>query len=96
MSTTARLSFDEFLKLQEAEDRICYELDEGELRGTPSPTIEHNEIREIEQPGQTFVIPTAKREEPAPLRWKENHAEVSIRHMNLRETLNAPYASASA
>jgi len=45
MSTTTRLSFDEFLKMQESEDGICYELDEGELRGAPSPTIEHNEIR---------------------------------------------------
>lgn len=45
MSTTIRLSRDEFLKMQESEDRICYELDEGELRVTSSPTIEHNEIR---------------------------------------------------
>jgi Uma2 family endonuclease len=45
MSATARLGLDEFLKMQESEDRICYELDEGELRASPSSTIEHNEIR---------------------------------------------------
>src|SRR5260221_11150480 len=45
MSATARLGLDEFLKKQESEDRICYELDEGELRASPSSTIEHNEIR---------------------------------------------------
>jgi len=31
--------------MQEAEETTCYELDEGELIETPSPTIEHNEIR---------------------------------------------------
>jgi Uma2 family endonuclease len=45
MSATTRFSLDEFLKMQETEDVICYELDEGELLVTPSPTIEHNEIR---------------------------------------------------
>ena len=45
MSASTRISFDEFLKMQEAEETICYELDEGELLVTPSPTIEHNEIR---------------------------------------------------
>jgi Uma2 family endonuclease len=45
MSATTRIGFDEFLKMQEAAETICYELDEGELLVTPSPTIEHNEIR---------------------------------------------------
>ena len=45
MSTAAKVSFDEFLKMQEAEDIVCYELDEGELLVTPSPTARHNEIR---------------------------------------------------
>jgi len=45
MSASTRISFDQFLKMQEAEETICYELDEGELLVTPSPTIEHNEIR---------------------------------------------------
>jgi Uma2 family endonuclease len=45
MSASTRISFDEFLKMQEAAETICYELDEGELIQTPSPTIEHNEIR---------------------------------------------------
>jgi Uma2 family endonuclease len=45
MSATTRISFSEFLKIQETEDRIRYELDEGELVGTPSPTARHNEIR---------------------------------------------------
>jgi Uma2 family endonuclease len=45
MSATTRISFDEFLKMQESKDAVCYELDEGELLVTPSPTIEHNEIR---------------------------------------------------
>ena len=44
MSATTRISFDEFLKIQESEERISYELDEGELIVTPSPTIGHNEI----------------------------------------------------
>ncbi|HEV2960432.1 MAG TPA: Uma2 family endonuclease [Candidatus Angelobacter sp.] len=45
MSATTRISFDEFLKMQESKDAVCYELDEGELLVPPSPTIEHNEIR---------------------------------------------------
>ena len=45
MSATTRFSFSEFLKLQETEDAIRYELDEGELLATPSPTLRHNEIR---------------------------------------------------
>ena len=45
MSATTRFSFSEFLKLQETEDAIRYELDEGELLATPSPILRHNEIR---------------------------------------------------
>ncbi|HXB19729.1 MAG TPA: Uma2 family endonuclease [Candidatus Solibacter sp.] len=45
MSATTRISFDEFLKMQETADAICYELDEGELLVTPSPPLRHNEIR---------------------------------------------------
>lgn len=45
MSTTTRLSFEEFQKLQDAaEDTVRYELDEGELIVTPSPTPRHNMI----------------------------------------------------
>lgn len=44
-STTARLSFEEFLKLQDAaEDTVRYELDEGELIVTPSPAAWHDLI----------------------------------------------------
>lgn len=43
MGTATKLSFAEFQKLQEAaEDNIRYELDEGELVLTPSPTPRHN------------------------------------------------------
>lgn len=43
MSVTARISFEEFQKLQEAADEtVHYELDEGELLVTPSPTPWHN------------------------------------------------------
>lgn len=43
MGTATKLSFAEFQKLQEAaEDDIRYELDEGELVLTPSPTPRHN------------------------------------------------------
>ncbi len=45
MSATTRISFSEFLKLQEAEDEIHYELDEGKLLVPPSPIMRHNEIR---------------------------------------------------
>src|SRR6266566_9149402 len=45
MSATTRISFSEFLKLQEAEDEIHYELDEGKLLVPPSPILRHNEIR---------------------------------------------------
>lgn len=45
MSTTTRVSFEEFQKLQDAaEDTVRYELDEGELIVTPSPTHRHNLI----------------------------------------------------
>lgn len=43
MGTTVRVSFEEFLKLQEnADDRVRYELDDGEVIVTPSPTPRHN------------------------------------------------------
>jgi Uma2 family endonuclease len=44
-STTTSLSFEEFQKLQDAtEERVRYELHEGELIVTPSPTHWHNLI----------------------------------------------------
>lgn len=44
-TTTTRLTFEEFQKLQDAaEERVRYELDEGELIVTPSPTHRHNLI----------------------------------------------------
>jgi Uma2 family endonuclease len=44
-TTTTKLSFEEFHKLQAAdEENIRYELDEGELIVTPSPTHRHNLI----------------------------------------------------
>src|SRR5258708_12675405 len=43
MGTTTKLSFKEFQRLQEsADDSVRYELDEGELVLTPSPTPRHN------------------------------------------------------
>lgn len=43
MGTTTRVNFEEFQRLQEsAEDAVRYELDEGELILTPSPTPRHN------------------------------------------------------
>ena len=45
MSTSTRLTFDEFARLPEAEG-IAYELDEGELLMEPSPTFLHNRIRD--------------------------------------------------
>src|SRR5215469_1165346 len=43
MSTTTKLSFEEFQKLQETADEATrYELDEGELIVTPSPTLRHD------------------------------------------------------
>src|SRR5215472_16579458 len=45
MSTTTRLTFDEFQKLPEQEG-TRYELDEGELVIEPSPTFLHNRIRD--------------------------------------------------
>src|SRR5215469_2270001 len=44
MSTTTRLTFDEFLKLPEQEG-THYELDEGELVVEDPPTFLHNRIR---------------------------------------------------
>ena len=45
-TTTTKLSFEEFQKLQEvAEETVRYELDEGELVLTPSPTAWHNIVR---------------------------------------------------
>jgi Uma2 family endonuclease len=44
MSTTTRLTFDEFEKLPEQEG-THYELDEGELVMEPSPTYFHNVVR---------------------------------------------------
>jgi Uma2 family endonuclease len=46
MGAATRLSFEEFRKLQElAQDTATYELDEGELLLTPSPTGWHNIVR---------------------------------------------------
>jgi len=45
MSTTTRVSFEEFLKLPE-EDGKHYELDEGKLVMEPSATFRHNFIRD--------------------------------------------------
>ncbi|HJT54396.1 MAG TPA: Uma2 family endonuclease [Candidatus Angelobacter sp.] len=45
MSTTTKLSFEEFQKLPEREGTI-YELDEGELLMEPSPALKHNLIRQ--------------------------------------------------
>lgn len=45
MSTTTKLSFEEFQKLPEREGAI-YELDEGELLMEPSPALRHNLIRQ--------------------------------------------------
>jgi hypothetical protein len=44
MSTTSKLTFEEFVKLPEQEG-TTYELDEGELLMEPSPTFRHNRIR---------------------------------------------------
>ena len=46
MGTVTKLTFDEYMKLQEeAEENIRYELDEGEPLLTPSPTLYHNIVR---------------------------------------------------
>ena len=46
MGTTTKLSFEGFQKLQEnADNTVRYELDEGELLTTPSPTAWHNVVR---------------------------------------------------
>lgn len=46
MGTTTKLSFEDFQKLQEnADNTVRYELDEGELLMTPSPTAWHNVVR---------------------------------------------------
>src|SRR5258708_15689238 len=46
MGATTKLSFEEFRTLQEAAaDDLRYELDEGELILTPSPTPRHNIVR---------------------------------------------------
>jgi Uma2 family endonuclease len=43
MSATTKIGFEEFQKLQDAaDDTVRYELDEGELIVTPSPTPWHN------------------------------------------------------
>jgi Uma2 family endonuclease len=39
------MNLDEFLKIAEADETAHFELDEGELLVTPSPTAWHNEIR---------------------------------------------------
>ena len=45
MGTTVKISVEEFRRLQEAaEETVRYELDEGELILTPSPTPRHNLI----------------------------------------------------
>jgi len=46
MGTTTKLSFEEFRMLQEnAAEELRYELDEGDLILTPSPTPRHNIVR---------------------------------------------------
>lgn len=46
MGTTTKISFEEFQRLQDAADEtVRYELDEGELIVTPSPTARHNIVR---------------------------------------------------
>ena len=46
MDTTTKISFEEFQRLQDAADEtVRYELDEGELIVTPSPTPLHNIVR---------------------------------------------------
>ena len=45
MSTTTKLTLDEWLRLPEREGTI-YELDEGELLMEPSPTLRHHRIRD--------------------------------------------------
>ena len=46
MSTTSRMSFEEFQKLQDAaEETVRYELDEGALLLTPSQAPRHNIVR---------------------------------------------------
>src|SRR5207302_11005477 len=46
MSTATRVTFDEFMRMQETAEAICYELDEGELLVAPSPALRHKEIHE--------------------------------------------------
>lgn len=59
MSSTTKLSFDEFQKLPEREGTI-YELDEGELLMEPSPAARHNLIRQrIAMKLMQFVDPMA-------------------------------------
>lgn len=45
MSTTTKLTFEDYQKLPEQEG-ISYELDEGELLTEPSPALRHNLIRQ--------------------------------------------------
>jgi len=46
MGTTTKIGFEEFRKLQDqADETVRYELDEGELIATPSPTPYHNIVR---------------------------------------------------
>lgn len=45
MSATHKSSFEEFLKLPD-EPGKCYELSQGELVMTPSPTLRHNLVRD--------------------------------------------------
>ncbi len=46
MGTTTKISFEEFQRLQDAaEETVSYELDEGDLIVTPSPTPRHNIVR---------------------------------------------------
>jgi len=45
MSTTSKLTFEEFVKLPEQEG-TRYELDEGDLLIEPSPTFRHNRVRD--------------------------------------------------
>jgi Uma2 family endonuclease len=61
MGTVTKLTFEEYTKLQEtAEENLRYELDEGELVLTPSPTPYHNIVRYRLRRALTDFIETRK------------------------------------
>jgi Uma2 family endonuclease len=56
LSTTTRLTFEEYEKLPEQQG-VIYELDEGELSMEPSPALRHNLIQQrISTELMTFVV----------------------------------------